>query len=64
MSNAKEAKITVAGTLPASREAVEKMAAAKANANPMAASRNRSHAPEFSERKARTIRLRAPDGAD
>src|SRR5215831_1577987 len=44
---ATEARITVASTFPESRDAVEKIAAAKANARPKAAAKKRSQAPEL-----------------
>src|SRR5579884_152868 len=51
ISRANDAKTTVPITLPASRAAVEKIAAAKAAISPTAAPKKRTHAPEFSARK-------------
>ena len=55
--SASEAKITVAGTFPASRDAVEKIAAANASASPRIAKMNRTQAPMLSVRKSRENQL-------
>jgi hypothetical protein len=54
----------VAGTFPASRAAVEKIAAAKANARPTDAIRKRNHAPEVSARMRMTNQCEARSGPE
>src|SRR5581483_7598798 len=61
ISNANEAKTIVPITFPASRAAVEKIAAANAPVRPIAANKKRIQAPEFSLRKLFARFLREPN---